>query len=183
MTAYMQGETNLTHRYIPADHIEFIYQRAHEESPCRIYAADTAVSRLCDTNAQEQYQELCSEYPAFLKDIFASLGRVPSLLAAKDPAKMSRCAYHVHPSGERCPVAKEDARLGGGWTLKPATRAMPITAGLDRPMLDMGRFRHRTGISGPSQSGALFATSGSSIPSGPSRSGDGGLFGPPGQSN
>ena len=120
MTAYMQGESNLSYRSVPASHIELIYQRAHEESPCRSYVADAAVSRLRDSSAQEQYQELCNEYPAFLKDIFASLGKVPMLLAAMNPAKMSTCAYHVHPSGDRCPVAKEEARAADGFIFRPA---------------------------------------------------------------
>lgn len=147
MTAYMQGESNLSHRSVPASHIELIYQRAHEESPCRSYAADAAVSRLRDSSAQEQYQELCNEYPAFLKDIFASLGRVPMLLAAMNPAKMPTCAYHVHLSGDRCPIAKEEGQPSAGWMFKPHIRVKP------KPNLET--FRQSNGLFGPSQSSSL----------------------------
>jgi hypothetical protein len=108
MTAYTTGEAGLSYLPLPEDHIRLIYQRAHEASPCRYFAANSAVSHLSSEIAQTQFLELIKEYPMFLEDIFKVLARNPALRLG-DPRKgHSRCAYHVHARGERCVAANGD---------------------------------------------------------------------------
>jgi hypothetical protein len=101
MSAYLLGEATLSRRPLPASHIQLIYNRSHSTSPCRAFAADSAVSHLRDPEAQALYAELSREYPAFLEDIFASLAANPAL-RLRDPTRRGACAYHVHAGDESC---------------------------------------------------------------------------------
>lgn len=110
MSAYLLGEASLSHRPLPASHIALIYTRAHSSSPCRAFAADSAVSHLRDPGAQMLYAELSREYPAFLEGVFASLGANPAL-RLRDPTRRGGCAYHVHAAGKSCLLAGSDGEL------------------------------------------------------------------------
>lgn len=58
-----------------------------------------------------QYAELSREYPAFLEDVFASLGANPAL-RLRDPTRRGGCAYHIHAAGDICKLAGPlDGRL------------------------------------------------------------------------
>lgn len=114
MSAYLLGEATLSHRPLPTSHIALIYNRAHASSPCRAFAADSAVSHLWNPVAQGLYAELSREYPQFLEDMFASLGANPAL-RLRDPTRRAACVYHVHAAGESCSLASLDlASLGKG---------------------------------------------------------------------
>jgi hypothetical protein len=113
MSAYLLGEATLSHRPLPATHIALIYTRAHATSPCRAFAADSAVSHLRKPTAQALYAELSREYPTFLEDMFASLGANPAL-RLRDPTRRATCAYHMHAAGESCDVASLNRSFANG---------------------------------------------------------------------
>lgn len=109
MSAYLLGEATLSgRRALPASHIALIYTRAHCSSPVRLFAADAAVSHLGAACAQSTYADLGCEFPAFLDDVFGSLGGMAEKeagLGLRHAAwiwKGACPAYHVHAEGETC---------------------------------------------------------------------------------
>jgi hypothetical protein len=124
MSAYLLGEATLaSRRPLPSSHITLIYTRAHASSPARLFAADAAASYLQCPSAQTMYAELGQEFPAFLADLFATLGRMLRELPldAKELNwvwKGACPAYHVHEEGERCvrDCFNEDLKKDGAGT-------------------------------------------------------------------
>jgi hypothetical protein len=101
MAAYAKGEANLSYRTLPGAQIELVYQRTHENSPCRQFVTDVVLSQLQNPIAHAQYLELARTYPEFLEDLFRSIARNPAI-SLRDPLRAHICLYHAHPDGQRC---------------------------------------------------------------------------------
>lgn len=129
MTAYITGEANLSHRPIRTDHLELIYQRAHESSPCRAFVSDAVIFHLRDGNNHKQYLDLTKDYPAFLEDIFMALTKKPGLVM-KNPTKAPKCDYHNHMEGQSC-AKTSGYKLLKKRTMGPAARSS--TPGVYQP--------------------------------------------------
>jgi hypothetical protein len=143
MTVYMQGERNLFHRALPAKHIELIYERAHEESPCRKYAADSTVSQIKIPGVTSKNIEMVEKCPGFLEDIFTSMQNT-SAIENRDPKRMSFCVYHDHKTdnglSQECKAAlskgkslskeQKDSSQDDNDPLEEPTSRLPVYNGL-----------------------------------------------------
>lgn len=98
ISAYIQGEISLCHRPMPKDHIELIYQRTHEKSPCRKFAADSIISQLSSNGQIDRDMDLVDQWPSFLEDIFQRLRPGNNVAKSHDPKTMGPCEYHTHPT-------------------------------------------------------------------------------------
>ncbi|KFY10005.1 hypothetical protein V491_07847 [Pseudogymnoascus sp. VKM F-3775] len=114
MSTYMQGESFLAPRPMPAEHIELIYERAHPESPCRKFAADSTISQINAAGQIDKNMDLVEQWPTFLEDIFKRLRLSQGLPHTHGPMARGPCEYHVHDTKhqpENCSAASETPRF------------------------------------------------------------------------
>jgi hypothetical protein len=122
ITAYTTGESVLcTRRALPASHIQLIYSRAHEASPCRAFAAcAAAIAVLHDKSTHGSYIAITppSICPGFLEDWLTALADNESArIRGEDVSRVvltDACQWHVHRDGKRCGDVRERAREGNG---------------------------------------------------------------------
>jgi len=98
MTAYVEGENNLRHRPMPKEHVQLIYQRAHDESPCRRFAADSTIAQVGAVGQVDRNMDLVDQWPSFLEDIFRRMSLSTTLTQSRSPKNMPPCEYHDHPT-------------------------------------------------------------------------------------
>ena len=114
MSTYMQGESFLAHRPMPAEHIELIYERAHPESPCRKFAADATISQINAAGQIDRNMDLVEQWPSFLEDIFKRLRLSQDISHTHRPKSRGPCEYHVHDTKhqpEKCSAASEAGKF------------------------------------------------------------------------